>query len=885
MLLHFSPAGFAFSPAGLCVLAVLVSAWFGGAGPGFVAALMGTFLLPQIDPASHPLLGGFFDLRRFLVFSAVGIVGGWWSFRRRHVEAALRKSEERLALAVAGSYDGVWDIDFVARSVSCSARTRELCGLPPGPEPAPLDSWVESLPLHPDDRPRRDAAVQAHLRGETPVYEGEFRVLQPDGAYRWRRLHGVCIRDAQGNPQRMAGSISDVDARRRAEDALRESEERYEFAMNASDVGFWDWIRAGDKFYTSSRLRELYGFSPDTTFTGRDDFVARIPFHPEDRPRLLAGLAEHFAGDAQRYTAEARFLRDGEVRWVQISGFTARDAFGSVVRWTGMVRDVTERERAEAELRQSEERYALAMEAAGDGHTDWDLRTGEHYISPRLLQICGFEPGTTFRDRSEWVRRFPFHPEDRPRWERAVAAHFAGREANFEMELRIVVDAKVRWTAFHFLSTRDAEGEPIRWTGSIGDITERKLAEEGLAALERKLRVSQRLEALGTLAGGIAHDFNNILGAILGYGEMALRDVPKGSRLARDLNSVMIAGERGRALVDRVLAFSRSAVGERGPVHVERVVREAIGILGAKLAKDVTIEAQLEAGHAAMIGEPAQVHQVVMNLVINAIQALPSGGTIRVSLSAQRFDAVRAATIGTVAAGDYIVLAVTDSGVGMAPEILDRIFEPFFTTKEVNVGNGLGLSLVHGVVTEVDGAIDVCSILGSGSTFTVYLPRTGDAPASTPPEDAESSPRGSGQRVLIVDDEEPLVRLTTARLADLGYQPIGFTSAPAALEAFRDDPHAFDAVITDERMPGISGSTLIRMLRQMRPTVPILLVSGFAEATAANGAHDQGPDEVLKKPLSASDLATSLARALRHSGAIRQETPPASQPAVTRPQP
>lgn len=862
VLVFLSPAGPLVSLAGLLVLAVLVAAWFGGIGPGFVAAVVATFTLPQLITVNYPLVGGFLDLPRFISFSIAGLSVGWWGQRGRQTEAALRKSEERYALAVAGSFDGVWDIDYIARTVFVSTRARQLSGLPPGPEMAPLDKWHEDLPLHPEDVPRRTAALYAHLSGREPVYQGEFRLRQLDGSYLWRRVHGVCLRDADGNPQRMAGSISDVDARRRAEDALRESEERHEFVMNTSDIGFWDWIPDGDKIYASPRLREIYGIAPDTAFTGRNDLVAQIPLYPEDRPRFLDDLAAHFASKAARYTVDVRILRDGKTHWVQISGFAARDRSGAVVRWTGMVRDVTERERAEAELRQSEERYALAMEAAGDGHTDWNLRTGEHYISPRLLQLCGYAQGTTFRDRSEWIRTFPFHPEDRLRWEQAVAAHFAGRESNFKMELRIVVGGEVRWTAFHFLLTRDADGEPIRWTGSVGDITERKLAEEGLVAMERKLRLSQRLEALGTLAGGIAHDFNNILGVILGYGEMALRDAPKGSRLARDLDSIMNAGERGSALVDRVLAFSRSAIGERVPVHVEQVVRETLSMLAPKVPKGVTIESRLEAGHAAMIGEPTQVHQVLMNLATNAIQALPCGGTVQVSLRVHRFDAEHVATIGTVAAADYIVLEVTDSGSGIAPEILDRIFEPFFTTKEVNVGNGLGLSLVHGVVAEVNGAIDVSSIRDSGSTFTVYLPRSGDTPDATP-EDAVLSPKGNGQRVLVVDDEESLLRLTTDRLRNLGYKPMGFTSGDAAMEAFRADPGGFDAVITDERMPGISGSTLIREVRQGRPTMPILLVSGFVGEVATSRANNNGADEVLKKPLSERDLATSLARVLR----------------------
>jgi CheY-like chemotaxis protein len=263
-----------------------------------------------------------------------------------------------------------------------------------------------------------------------------------------------------------------------------------------------------------------------------------------------------------------------------------------------------------------------------------------------------------------------------------------------------------------------------------------------------------------------------------------------------------------------------------------------------------------------MLGDPTQVHQVLMNLATNAVQAMPSGGTLSVSLDAVRCEAERAATIGNLAVGEYVVLTVADSGVGIAREIIDRIFDPFFTTKEVGTGTGLGLSLVHGIVAELGGAIDVASKPGAGSVFTVYLPRAGDAADSEEREELEA-PRGNRQQVLIVDDEAPLVRLATETLAELGYVPVGFTSSRTALETFRADPQRFDAVITDERMPGMSGSALIREIRGIRSTIPILLMSGYLGADVVRRARDAGADELLKKPASAQDLAMSLARVLR----------------------
>jgi signal transduction histidine kinase/FixJ family two-component response regulator len=419
----------------------------------------------------------------------------------------------------------------------------------------------------------------------------------------------------------------------------------------------------------------------------------------------------------------------------------------------------------------------------------------------------------------------------------------------------------VRWLQAKGRMLFDTEGKPARMIGFMLDVTDRHQAEEELRRMERQLRQAQRLEAMGTLAGGIAHDFNNILGAILGYGEMALRDAPTGSRLRRDVDSILTAGERGRALVDRVLAFSRSGVGERVAVHVEEVVREALELIAAKLPDRVTIETQLHAGRAAMLGDPTQVHQVLMNLATNAIQAMSAGGRLRVSLNAVRVDVPRTVTIGAIDAGDYVALEVADSGTGIPKEIIDRIFDPFFTTKEVGVGTGLGLSLVHGIVSQVDGAIEVVSTLGTGSVFTVYLPRAGDA-ADVRKDERPDLPRGDRQQILIVDDEEPLLRLATENLAEWGYVPISFTSSTAALEAFRAHPQHYDAVVTDERMPGMSGSALIRELRGMRQTIPTLLVSGYVSAELVSRAKEAGADEVLKKPLSMRELATSLDRVL-----------------------
>ena len=380
--------------------------------------------------------------------------------------------------------------------------------------------------------------------------------------------------------------------------------------------------------------------------------------------------------------------------------------------------------------------------------------------------------------------------------------------------------------------------------------------------VEADLGKSQKMEAMETLAGGIAHDFNNILGVILGYGEMAQKNAVEGSVVRRYVDNVMSAGARGKSLVERILAFSRSGQRERAPVNVQAIAEETLELLAASLPPGVHLAKKLEADDAAVIGDATQLHQVLMNLCTNALQAMPAGGVLEVHVEIVDVRERHVLSHGELSPRPYVRLTVRDTGTGIEPSVIDRMFDPFFTTKGVGQGAGLGLSLVHGMVADMDGAIDVVSAAGQGTTFAVWLPVAGSA-ARPAHEVARDVPRGSGEVIMVIDDEPAWVRLAEEMLAELGYDPAGFQSSTDALESFRAEPERFDAVLTDEMMPELSGTALAAEIRRLRPDIPIVLMSGYSDSGVVTRALAADVREVLRKPVASRDIAESLGRALR----------------------
>jgi signal transduction histidine kinase/CheY-like chemotaxis protein len=389
----------------------------------------------------------------------------------------------------------------------------------------------------------------------------------------------------------------------------------------------------------------------------------------------------------------------------------------------------------------------------------------------------------------------------------------------------------------------------------------RRLAQAEQERLQNRLRQAEKMEAVGRLAGGIAHDFNNILGGILGYGEMLLESTAEGSEEQRYARNLLIAANRARDLVEQILAYSRTQKVARTSVDIGRIVRETLEVIRGSLPEGIALDLALPEAPLAVIGDPTQLHQVVMNLCTNAIHAM--GGEGRLAVSLQAVDLEQEATFAhdTLAPGPYVKLVVSDTGTGMDQATLARIFEPFFTTKEVGRGTGLGLSLVYGIVADSAGAVHAASEVGRGSTFEIYLPRTH---AGSPVAETAEGPleRGHGECVLLVDDEKPLLIMTAELLARLGYEPAPFSDARAALASLEAMPQAYDVVLTDETMPGLTGTAFAAAVRKAQPALPVILISGHTGPHLSEMALGAGVREVLRKPIQSRELAAALARVL-----------------------
>jgi len=426
----------------------------------------------------------------------------------------------------------------------------------------------------------------------------------------------------------------------------------------------------------------------------------------------------------------------------------------------------------------------------------------------------------------------------------------------------ITKDGNLRYIAWHNALLKNEKGENIGTFSSGEDITERRRAEEERERLEAQLRQSQKMEAIGTLAGGIAHDFNNILGAIIGYSELAKMKLPEESDTIENLDQVIKAGKRAANLVKQILTVSRQHQQEKRPLQIGYIVEEALSLLRSTLPKTIEIKENLHKGTGVINADPNQMHQVIMNLCTNAAHAMrEDGGILMVELANVELNELEAAGHLDMDAGSYLRLTVSDTGCGMRPEIVKRIFDPYFTTKDAGEGTGLGLSVAQGIVKAHGGTITVFSEPRKGTTFHVYLPVISDAEKGKKKPKALLLPTGT-ERILFIDDEQVLADIGGQMLERLGYRVVTKTDSLEAIELFQREPDSFDLVITDMTMPHMTGDKLAQELIRIRSDIPIILCTGHSTQISEEKAKEIGIQLLLMKPLDNRMIAETVRKVL-----------------------
>ncbi|NLF40120.1 PAS domain-containing protein [bacterium] len=518
--------------------------------------------------------------------------------------------------------------------------------------------------------------------------------------------------------------------------------------------------------------------------------------------------------------------------------------------------------RLNASVRKSEERLELALEASHDGLWDWDIASGTFYLSPRSYTMLGFLPGefpASFDAMNELV-----HPDDRQRMLAAMRRHFDGEADTFESEYRMrTKQGGWLWVLGCGRVVRhDNADRPSRMVGTYTDIDAHKKDEEERARLQAQLLQAQKLESIGRLAGGVAHDFNNLLSPVLGYAEMLLPLFPKGSEEHDLVSQIEEAGRRAAVLTRHLLAFSRNQVLDIKPIDLNAVTAGFESMLKRIVGEDIRIVVRLDAARPVVRADVAQIEQVLMNLVVNARDAMPDGGTITIETGEVTLDEAYCASRAPLKPGRYVMLAVTDAGCGIQPEIIKKIFDPFFTTKETGKGTGLGLATVYGIATQHGGDIRVISQAGHGARFELLLPPCAHDGAMELDAPSPGVCHNGSETILVTEDDEALNLLTARILTRSGYNVLRAHNGDEAIQCASSYNDHIHLLLTDVIMPGMDGAELYRRFRGIHPETSVLFMSGYTGNVIRQHGIDESTIRLVPKPFTIPAILAQVRAAI-----------------------
>ena len=756
----------------------------------------------------------------------------------------LRRSEERYRELAEGVPALVW-MTGAAGGDYYNRQWAEYTGLSAAESAG--DGWWRAV--HPDDRPAARARWEAALRAGGP-YETEFRLRRADGEYRWHVCRGLPVRDGAGPGTGWLGTCTDIDGQKRAEAALKESEEQFRRLFENSPIGIYRTTPDGRILLANPAVVRMCGAATAAALTARnlerDGTHAGYP-RAEFRRRLEA--------DGEVRGLEIPWLGPdgGPIAYVRENARVVRGADGAVLYYEGTLEDITDRKRAEDALREREALLQSVIAHIPCGVFWKDRDSVLQGCNERFAKDQGFPTPAAVVGRTDWD--LPFSPAEAESFRSCDRRVMESGQPMLNIE-----EAQSRPGGKAYLLTskvplRDAAGAVTGVLGVYQDITERK-------QLEDQVRQKQKMEAVGQLAGGVAHDFNNLLTVINGYADLLLEDarVPDATRAV--VAEVRKAGDRAAGLTRQLLAFGRRQVLEARVLDLNAVVTETGVMLRRLIGEDVAITTALDPALCRVKVDPVQIQQVLLNLAVNARDAMPGGGRLTIETRTVVLDAAYARDNPDVTPGPYALLAVTDTGCGMTAEVKARLFEPFFTTKGPGKGTGLGLATVYGIVRQSGGHVAVYTEVGVGTTFKVYLPRVAGDPGAAPaPGGVRGLPRGD--ETLLLAEDEPAVREVARRfLRACGYTVLEAANGEEAVRVAETYPGRIDLLVTDVVMPKVGGRQAAEALRGLRPGVRVLFMSGYTDDAVVRHGILEAEVGFLQKPFTPVGLAAKVREVL-----------------------
>jgi len=668
--------------------------------------------------------------------------------------------------------------------------------------------------------------------------------LFTSGGTRWLQTEKLPYRDATGQIVGVVGLAIDVTDRREATEALRRSEERFRVLADAIPQIVWTAGPDGAIDYFNTRVTEYTGFSVAELIGWSWSRV----IHPDDLPHVSEIWGEVLRSGVPRDIEFRIRQTDGNYRGFIFRQVAVRDG-ETVVRWFGTGTDIHDLKQAEEALRLRDR----AMQAVTQGILITDPNQSDNpivYASPGFELLTGYSATEAVGRNCRFLQGEDTDPE---MIDRLHAATTAGLECSVEF-LNYRKDGTPFWIALHISPVRDASGRTTHFVGVQVDVTERK-------KLEDQLRQSQKMEGIGQLAGGVAHDFNNLLTVINGYSDMVLDRLPAGHPDRGPIEGIRSAGERAAGLTNQLLAFSRRAVLEPRILDPNAAVTESVEMLRRLIGEHINLRVNLDPRVNRVRMDPNQLGQILMNLAVNAQDAMPSGGRLTLETRNAELDENYARTHPDARAGRYVLITVSDTGMGMTEKVKARIFEPFFTTKGSGKGTGLGLAAVHGIVRQSGGYIEADSVVGNGTAFRVYLP-AGATPDEVTKREDRGTVRGGTETILLVEDQAEVREIALIALRTHGYNVLSAASGPDALLLMETQSRPIDILVTDVIMPGMSGRVLAETLRQRQPGLKILYASGYTDDDVVHHGVRRAEVAFLHKPFTPDSLARCVREVL-----------------------